>query len=89
MQQNTVIQKLLEESDKINQAIVALETAVYMIAKENDGVLQIVDKTSNTDKNIVTLEAQKLAKDNSHDYLVLKIVSKHKRIVTTKDIIYG
>lgn len=78
----------MKQDGFIHEPVPVNEKAVYMIGKENDGVIQILDKTSNTDKTVVTTEAQKMARENSHDYVVLKLISKHKKVVTTKDINY-
>lgn len=64
------------------------EKSIYYVAKEKEGVVQLISETVTTDRNIATEKAKEFTRDNSHDYLVLKVVSKHKKRIITDDIIY-
>lgn len=64
------------------------EKAIFLVAKDKDGVVQIISETATTDKQVATTEANKRAMENGSDYLVVKIISRHKKRVSTDVINY-
>lgn len=64
------------------------DKAAYLVAKDKDGVVQIISETATTDKNVAINEANKRAIENGSDYLVVKIISRHKKRVSTDIINY-
>lgn len=62
--------------------------AIYIVLKEVDGNLQIMGDTKTPDKGVATKKADDLAINNGSDYLVAKIISRHKKRVSTDVISY-
>lgn len=64
------------------------EKAIYYVAKEKEGTVQLLSETATTDKAVATEKAKEFTRDNSHDYLVVKVISRHKKRIITDDIVY-
>lgn len=64
------------------------EKTAYLVAKDKDGIVQIISETATHDKNVANIEANKRAVENGSDYLVVKIISRHKKRVSTDVINY-
>jgi rRNA processing protein Krr1/Pno1 len=68
--------------------IIKKEQAVYIVLKEVEGNLQIMGDTKTPDKGIAIKKADDLAIGNGTDYLVAKIISRHKKRIFTDVINY-
>ncbi len=62
--------------------------AVYVVLKEINGKLELVGETTNTSRENALKKADELAIGNGSDYLVAKIISRHKKRIFTDVISY-
>ena len=92
----------MKEQDKIKKDIERLEgygspkgmpdipkpEAVYVVLKEVNGKLELVGETNTSSKESALKKADDLAIGNGSDYLVAKIISRHKKRIFTDVISY-
>lgn len=64
------------------------EVAIYIVLKENKGILELVGESNKVSKEDALKKADELAIGNGSDYLVAKIISRHKKRVSTDVISY-
>lgn len=64
------------------------EVAIYIVLKEIKGILELVGESNKVSKEDALKKADELAIGNGSDYLVAKIISRHKKRVSTDVISY-
>lgn len=64
------------------------EVTIYIVLKEIKGILELVGESNKVSKEDALKKADELAIGNGSDYLVAKIISRHKKRVSTDVISY-
>lgn len=82
------LQRLENYGSEKGTPISPKQEAIYIVLKEVDGNLQIMGDTKTPDKGVAIKKADDLAIGNGTDYLVAKIISRHKKRVSTDVINY-
>lgn len=90
MTESERIQKDIERLENYgsSKGNIVPEKATYFVVKETDGKLAIMGDTNTPDKSVALKKADELAIGNGSDYLVAKIISRHKKRIFTDVINY-
>lgn len=89
--EDTLVKKMIETKIQTQtdiNPITKKEQDIYIVLKEVGGNLQIMGDTKTPDKGVAIKKADDLAINNGSDYLVAKIISRHKKRVSTDVINY-